>query len=260
MKRHVIILILAYHVASTLCSVAVADEEIANRPVVRSSEQGVVYAKSVPDAGYGQSGTTRVYSVAKDRDELTCEYDWYANEIYIGGAGDGTLVRFGPWHRGHEPQESHLAVGIYRNGKSIREYTTLEIQRLGSGFSKSKSHYTIFKRRLGFQWLKDNVCVYEVEGVSGKVFGFDLETGVITERTTEQVAPRLTDAEAIEIASRELSKKYSAYFEKCKPYHAKLAKGKWHVYGTVPGGCPGGTPEAHVRDADGAVIGAFLSQ
>lgn len=78
--------------------------------------------------------------------------------------------------------------------------------------------------------------------------------------TTSVRDPQLTDAEAIEIASRALLKKYTAFFEKCKPYHAKLAKGIWHVYGTVPGGGPGGTPEAHVRDTDGVVVRAFLSQ
>lgn len=68
--------------------------------------------------------------------------------------------------------------------------------------------------------------------------------------------PRLTDAKAIEIATLALSKKFPASFEKCKPYRAKLAMGIWHVYGTVPGGAP----EAHVRDRDGAVVRAFHSQ
>jgi hypothetical protein len=170
--------IIACLVSITLCTVVLADEEIANRPVVRSSQQGAVYAKSVPDAGYGQKGKTKVFRVAKDQDTLICEYDWYANEFYIGGTGN-TLVRFGPWHRGHEPKASHLAVGIYRNGKSLREYTTLELQRLGSGVSKSKSHYTIFKRHLGFRWLEGGACAYEIEGVSGKVFRFDMDTGAI---------------------------------------------------------------------------------
>lgn len=187
MTRQIVALVAAYLVSSTLCTVVVADEEAANRSVVRSSEHGAVYAKSVPDVGYGQKGKTRVFGVAKDRDTLICEYDWYANEFYIGGVGE-TLVRFGPWHRGHEPQDSHLAVGIYRNGKSLREYTTLEMQRLGSGVSKSKSHYTIFKRRLGFRWLKGSAYAYEIEGVSGKVFSVDMGTGALIESNSEQDA------------------------------------------------------------------------
>ena len=69
------------------CGAALADDEAANRPVVRSSEYGAVYAKSVPDEGYGQKGKTRVFSVGKDRDTLISEYDWYANDICIGGPG-----------------------------------------------------------------------------------------------------------------------------------------------------------------------------
>jgi len=186
MKRHIITLIVACHVASTLCTDAGADEEIANHPVVRSSERGNVYAKSMPDEGYGQKGKTKVFTVAKDRDTLTCQYDWYASEIYIGG--DGTVVRFGPWHRGLQSKDNHFAVGFYRNGKTIREHTTFEMEGMGSGVSTSKSHYTIFKRHLGFRWLKGDVCVYEIEGVSGKVFSFDLDTGDVIGRTTKGAA------------------------------------------------------------------------
>lgn len=183
MTRLVVAFVVAC-VVSDFSALVVADEEVANRPVVRSSEEGAVYAKSVPDAGYGQTGTTTVFSVAGDRDTPICQYDWYANEFYIGG--EGTVVRFGPWHRGFEPQDSHLAVGIYRNGKVIREYTTLEMHKLGSGISTSKSHYTIFKRRLGFRCLTRNAFVYEIEGISGKVISLHLDTGEITEKATEQ--------------------------------------------------------------------------
>lgn len=180
------VLIAALVIASSTATLA--DDEAANRPVVRSSEYGSVYAKSVPGESYGQRGKTRVFGVHADRDTLICEYDWYANEIYIGGAGETTLIRFGPWQRGHEPQEDHLALGLYRNGKAVREYSTAEMERLGTGVSASVSHYTIFERRLGFRWLKGNSYVYEIEGVSGKVFTFDLETGAIMDKKGEPLA------------------------------------------------------------------------
>ena len=83
------------------CLAVLADEEAANRPVVRSSESGSVYAKSVPEKGYGQKGKTSVFAVGADRDTLLCEYAWYANELYIGAA-EHTLIRFGPWQRGRK--------------------------------------------------------------------------------------------------------------------------------------------------------------
>jgi hypothetical protein len=72
--------------------------------------------------------------------------------------------------------------------------------------------------------------------------------------------PRLTETKAIDIAAAAMLKQFPDSFEKCKPYRAKLAEGIWHVYGTVPGGGPGGTPEAHVRDKDGVVLRTFHSQ
>lgn len=169
----------------TVNCVVCADDEAGNRPVVRSSEYGSIYAKSVPDESYGQKGKTKVFSVGRESDTVICEHDWYASEIYIGGAADATLVRFGPWHRGRKPQDDHLAIGIYRNGKVLREYSTVEIQKMGSGVSESVSHYQVFGDRLGFRWLKGNAYVYEVKGASGKVFTFDLDTGNVIERATE---------------------------------------------------------------------------
>lgn len=170
-----------------LGAAAMADSEAPNEPaVVRSSEYGQTYARSVPDEHYGQKGMTRVFRVGRDSDELLCEYDWHAAEIYLGGPGEETLVRFGPWQCGRQPQGDHLAIGIYRDGKTIREYSTLDMQKLGSGYSPSQSHYVVFQRRIGFLWTGGDSCVYEVEGVSGKVFTFDLDTGDVEEKTAAQ--------------------------------------------------------------------------
>ncbi|MDH3585402.1 MAG: hypothetical protein OER86_14460 [Phycisphaerae bacterium] len=158
---------------------ALADEEAANRPVVRSSQYGAIYARSVPDEGYGQKGRTTVFSVGKERDTVLNTYNWYANEIHIGGSGDRTLVRLGPWQRGRQANAAHLALGIYRDGKTIREYSTLEMQSLGSGLSSSTSHYTVFRKQLGFRWLSGNNFAYDVRGESGKRFTFDLDSGKI---------------------------------------------------------------------------------
>jgi len=164
-----------------------ADDEAANRPVVRASEHGAIYAKSVPAETYGQKGKTKVFAVGRESDALICQYDWFADQIYLGGTGDATLIRFGPWQRGRQPQEGHLALGIYRNGKVVREYSTAEIEKLGSGVSSSVSHYQVFAQPMGFRWLKGNSYVFEVKGAKGKVFTFDLDSGNINEKGTEQV-------------------------------------------------------------------------
>jgi hypothetical protein len=162
-------------------AVVLADQEAANVPVVRSSTYGRVYARSVPAGWYGQEGVTCVYSVGEEEDTLISEYPWYANEIYIGGSGDATVVRFGPWHGGSEPGENDLALGIYRDGQVIREYSTLELYELGSGVQPSVSHYRILQRRLGFSWLEGDRYVFQVEGISGILFTFDLDSGELLE-------------------------------------------------------------------------------
>jgi hypothetical protein len=40
---------------------------------------------------------------------------------------------------------------------------------------------------------------------------------------------------------------------KAEPYVAKLENGEWHVFGTLPEGWRGGTPEATVCAVDGSV-------
>lgn len=158
---------------------ASADDEASNRPVVRSSEYGICFARSTPCEDWGSSGETLVYFVGLDEDEVIARYDWFSSEIHLGGPGDRTVVRFGPWQRGSAPDSSHFALGIYRDGEAIREYSTLELVEAGSGISRSVSHYEVFGARLGFRWLDSGACVFEVEGVDGAVMSFDLATGDI---------------------------------------------------------------------------------
>lgn len=66
-------------------------------------------------------------------------------------------------------------------------------------------------------------------------------------------------ADVIKIAIDGLSKKFPGSFAQYKADLASLANGIWHVYGTTPGGGPGGTLEACVRAADG-MLRLFHSQ
>ena len=73
--------------------------------------------------------------------------------------------------------------------------------------------------------------------------------------------PRLTQEQAVAIGEKAIMAKMEPeYINKYKPYRANFRVGVWHVYGTLPGGGPGGTPEARVQDRDGKVLGVFHSQ
>lgn len=65
--------------AAAVLAVA-ASKSSANRPYVQSGPDGVFYARCVPDADTGPAGTTRVYHVGRDKDDLVDAYDWYAQE------------------------------------------------------------------------------------------------------------------------------------------------------------------------------------
>jgi hypothetical protein len=72
---------------------------------------------------------------------------------------------------------------------------------------------------------------------------------------------QLSEAQVLPIAERALKAKMPPeHVDKYKPYRAELRDGVWHVFGTLPGGGPGGTPEARVRDRDGEVLQVFHSQ
>ena len=47
-----------------------ADEDVSNRPYVKSSDYGFYYVKCVPDEDRGSKGKTYVYKVEKDQDVL----------------------------------------------------------------------------------------------------------------------------------------------------------------------------------------------
>ena len=157
-----------------------ADDEASNSPVVRASEYGRSYAKSLPAESYGDKGKTLIYGVRTGTDVLFVEYPWYSYEIYLGGAGDGTVVRFGTGRRGRVSRSEDVAIGFYSGTKVLREYSTADLEKMGSGISTSLSHYWVFGKRLGFRWQGGNKYVYEVNGASGKKFTFDLDTGELS--------------------------------------------------------------------------------
>ena len=155
-----------YFVLLTLIFLAMpasADQEASNVPHVASGSYGRCYAKSIPAHIYDprdqvrQQGVTRIYQVGLEEDTLIEEYKWFGQKIYLDCVGNSTptIVRLGPWHRGHDASEDHLALAFYRGGQLVKKYSTLDISggelNTEPSFSKYKnvsasvSHYTVFK-------------------------------------------------------------------------------------------------------------------
>jgi len=162
-----------------------ADQEASNAPLVKSSEYGRLYAKSIPDDFYGAKGKTLVYGVGKKEDKLLYTFDWYSNQLYLLG-GIGSVVRLGPWARGREPNKDHLAIGFYLKGGTLKEYSTLDIVKLGCSISNSVSHYTVFEEIIGYRWVRNDIWVFDIKTHDGKVLSFDVATGKIRTQQEEK--------------------------------------------------------------------------
>jgi hypothetical protein len=119
---YIVVLLLSIPVA------ALADSEIPNVPVVASGDDGSCYAKSVPASISGNEGTTRVFRVKAEADELLAEYPWYALRMHLAcGDGNPVLIRIGPWPRGSRPSQDDLGIAFYRAGRLVRTHSMLDI-------------------------------------------------------------------------------------------------------------------------------------
>ncbi|MCA9398606.1 MAG: hypothetical protein KC618_02570 [Candidatus Omnitrophica bacterium] len=189
-------ILLAFLFYFTLSSIGFADEEASNRTYVKSSEYGQFYVKSVPAESYGLAGKTRVYWVKDEQDQLLFTYDWYSPELYIYGFAPGSpvyVVKFGPWHRGHLANHNDLAIAFYKNDQLLKEYSTLDIVKDDKNVSTSVSHYTMFKKRMGFRRPWGNQIIFDVQTLDDKILSFNTETGELISQEEEALGKRFYD-------------------------------------------------------------------
>ncbi len=186
--------ILAAVAVAGLGSIVFADEEAPSLPYVKSSEYGQFYAKSVPAEEYDwenrTKGKTFVYSVGAKEDTLLYTCDWFAQELFLLDHS-GSLVRLGPWARGHEPKKEDLAIGFYLNGETLKEYSALDIVNTAyddkASIGMSVSHYRVFQDMIGYRWLGGNKWAFDVKTYEGKILSFDSLTGEIRSQEEERV-------------------------------------------------------------------------
>ena len=183
---------------------AAADDEASNYAHVVARPYGRCYAKSVPrhiydpDDAPRQQGRTWVYLVTKTEDRLVQEYNWFSQTLFVRcrAGADPSVVRVGPWQRGHNPRADHLAIAFYRGGTLIRNYSTMDIagdERAPEGsisndknVSASVSHYTVFASGPQLTRVTGNTgavfteeWVVTATTVDGRKLVFDLATGVL---------------------------------------------------------------------------------
>jgi hypothetical protein len=169
--------LLIFAIILILSSNVLADDEASNRAYVKSSEYGTSFAKCIPDESYGPKGKTLVYSInPKDGSEqLIATYDWFSKQIYLMDYRG--LVRLGPWQRGRKASANHLAIAFYKDGKLLKEYSTLDIAGKENNVSSSVSHYTVFEKIIGFRWLGADDYAFDVQTNDNRTLSFNISTG-----------------------------------------------------------------------------------
>ncbi len=164
-----------------------ADQEASNIPYVQAGTYGRCYAKSVPDDHWGDRGVTRLYRVQKEDDQLIASYPWFSQQIYLQcnmsreGEIGASLVRFGPWARGHQASADDLALEFYFNEEPQARYSTLDIAGSPENVEASVSHYVVIEEIIGYRWrsLSDQSrFMFGIKTVDGRTLEFDAATGI----------------------------------------------------------------------------------
>ncbi|MEN6451468.1 MAG: hypothetical protein ABFC96_13325 [Thermoguttaceae bacterium] len=140
--------------------------------------------KSIPESPSQRSqtaGMTRVYRTGSIKDELLCEYPWYARRLWLFFDGNElTLVRLGAWHRAGTAPEREIEIGFYRNGRTLKEFTAADIAVSKKNFVQSASHYQITSRATGIVQGR-NANYFEIHTTDGRNLRFDLSNGRLLE-------------------------------------------------------------------------------
>jgi hypothetical protein len=168
-----------------------------NRPTVQSALGGTYYVRSVPSGDYGTEGTTKVFQVKRDGDELLDEYPVYMRgELYLGWsptAGKWCLVHLEPERITSNNDFRKLGkvsrLAFYMGGKSTASYTSQDLEKMGL---RRKVQTLVHKQ--GGQYMVHGICqvprtnhyVLKIEKISPQ--GGDTETLLLDVTTGKSFA------------------------------------------------------------------------
>jgi hypothetical protein len=152
-------------------------EDIASNIVyIKPGPYGRYYAKAIPGELYGSKGVTKIYVVDKEEDKLMETYPWYSQDIDLQHTLWGmSVVRIGTCRMAQEVSKDDLAIGIYLAGKTLREYSALDVA-LAVDDPGARSRYCRYPKILGYRTIGSNDYVLDLE-TGGKTLSFDVKTG-----------------------------------------------------------------------------------
>ena len=106
---------------------------------------------------------------------------WYSHQVLISMDAQ-YLVRMGPWHSGHKLSKEHVAVEFYKDGKLLKDYSTLDLVKDARKIEPTVSHY----------FWRGEICRLDVDHkftldtIDGVRYVFDATTGkILSEKRIE---------------------------------------------------------------------------
>ena len=188
---------------------AFAYKAAANRAYVQSGPDGVFYARCIPRDNTGSAGSTDIYRVKSDGDELVDHYDWYSpHSVELGWSPIAGKVAVMVRHRdAPTTPDKQVELALHLGGKLLKTFTTDDLVRLGaeihadpSGGGKRaefqvagceqmerpNANQYAFTLRLSagklvfFNILTGNECI-----PPGRALGFKKDTAVVTAKPEE---------------------------------------------------------------------------
>jgi hypothetical protein len=150
---------------------------------VQSGPDGVFYARCVPAADGKGPGSTNIFRVRAEKDELVDSYDWYAQGgVVLGWSPIEGKVAVMRVHRGErdagKPAAGQAEVSFYLGGKLLKSYTTRELVELGAEESMTRQGHGANYKVVGCEQVPGtNRYLFVIEGKGGRRISIDIITG-----------------------------------------------------------------------------------
>lgn len=161
-------------------NVQACKKELNTSTVTSLKGLGVYYAKSIPDSLSGVQGTTEIYKVKPDIDELIYTYDWYSlNGITLswsplGGLGVLRLNIF----------DFKNPLSFYMDGVHLKTYSSEELVVMGAKkrYSTCGWHFDINFVKIGYDLSNTNNRFYILDFKHDNVKHFNLINGQLIDK------------------------------------------------------------------------------
>jgi hypothetical protein len=153
-------------------------------PYVQSGPDGVFYARCVPAQGGKGPGSTKIFRVRAEQDELLDSYDWYAQAgVVLGWSPIEGKVAVMRVHREEreaaKPAAGQAEVSFYLGGKLLKSYTSRELVELGAEEPMTRQGYEGANYKVvGCEQVPGtNRYLFVIEGKGKRRISFDIVTG-----------------------------------------------------------------------------------